>query len=521
MDDQEPEEEKIEKRAGRSVSTRLVSLVYEKAELFHSPEGDLYATIILAKRVETFALTDRPFRDWLAYAYFLSRGRSASGGAIADAIGVLCGLARVSKRIISAYTRIAPLTDLVYLDMARDDRKVLRIDAAGWEVTSPPEDVRFVRRSGLLPLPDPMRGGSLEDLLPRVINVAPGSTDVKLLIGWLVGALRGLKPFPVLVLTGGPGSGKSCACRFSRRCIDPSQADMSLTPKEARDLLITTRNSYVLGFDNLSKVPEWFSDVLCSISTGAGFRTRQLTTDASETIFSAARPVLMNSIGDIVRRGDLMDRALTVTLGDIAPERVRTELEIDTEFVAIQPEILAGLADAVSQVLRKPVKLKKLPRMADFATVVESAAPALGWEPGEFLELYSERRSEAAESVLDGDLVAFALKRMHDDDRGRPWHGTSDQLLDRLVPYVKRHRRVEDMPKSPRGLVGWLRRLCPALRGVGIDVKLPKRIRVKGRLAMMMSVSYPKAQADLDLTSDHSPEGDRSGLGDEDGEDRE
>ena len=516
-EEQEQEQEPEKKRASRSVATQLVNLVRGVGEMFHSPEGDLYATIILDKRVETFSLTDRPFRDWLAHSYYLTQGRSANGGAIADAVGVLCGLARVSKKTISAYTRIASLTNVVYLDMARDDRKVLRIDTTGWKMTDPPEDVRFVRRSGLLPLPDPVRGDSLESLLPRVINVAPGSSDLMLLIGWLVGALRGLKPFPVLVLIGEPGSGKSCACRFSRRCIDPSQANMSLTPKEPRDLLITTRNSYILGFDNLSKVPDWFSDVLCSISTGAGFRTRTLTTDASETIFSAARPVLMNSVADIVRRGDLMDRALTVTLEKIDPSHVRTELEIDTEFVEIQPAILAGLADAVSQALREPVKLKRLPRMADFATVVESAAPALRWKPGEFLEVYAERRSEAAESVLDGDLVAGALKLMHDDDQGRPWLGTSDQLLNRLVGYTKKHRRAEDMPRSPRGLVGWLRRLCPALRGIGIDVKLPKRVRIRGKLAMMMSSSYPKAQGNLDLADDLDPSpSPKTDLGDDD-----
>ena len=493
------EEQEQKKKSDRSVATQLVNLVLGVGEMFHSPEGDLYVTITLAKRVETFSLNDRPFRDWLAQAYFRSQRRSASGGAIADAIGVLCGLARSEKETISAYTRIATVTNVVYLDMARDDRKVLRIDAAGWEMTSSPKDVRFVRRSGLLPLPDPVKGDSLESLLPRVINVTPGSSDLKLLIGWLVGAARGLKPFPILVLIGEPGSGKSYACTLSRRCIDPSQANMSLTPKEPRDLLITTRNSYVLGFDNLSKVPDWFSDVLCSISTGAGFRTRTLTTDASETIFAAARPVVINSVADIIRRGDLMDRALTVTLEQIDQEHRRTELEIDAEFITIQPAILAGLADAVSQALRKPVKLQRLPRMADFATVVESAAPALGWRPGEFLEVYSEHRSEAAESVLDGDLVASALKKMHENDQGRPWKGTSEQLLDQLIPYMKGHRRFEDAPRSPKGLLGWLRRLCPPLRAIGIDVKLPKRIRVGGKLMMIMEISYPKAQGDLDL----------------------
>ena len=178
--------------------------------------------------------------------------------------------------------------------------------------------------------------------------------------------------------------------------------------------MISARSSYVIGFDNLSFIPDWLSDILCSLATGAGFRTRVLHTDATEMIFSAARPILLNGITDMVRRGDLMDRTLMITLDPITDAQRRTEADVDARFVQVQPGILAALADAVSQALKAPVVLTRMPRMADFATTVESAAPALGWEPGAFLRVYAERRVAAIDILLDNDLVALGLEALRE-----------------------------------------------------------------------------------------------------------
>ena len=58
------------------------------------------------------------------------------------------------------------------------------------------------------------------------------------------------------------------------------------------------------------------------------------------------------------------------------------------------------------QALRAPVTLTSMPRMADFATTVESAAPRSDGKPGEFLKVYAERRVAAIDILLDNDLVA-------------------------------------------------------------------------------------------------------------------
>jgi hypothetical protein len=467
------------KPRGRSHVTKLINLVLScGAELFRSPEGDLYVTLPNGNHQETVSLTDRTMKEWLARAYFMTTKSGVSGGALADAIIALSGSARAQGIERPVYARVAAVGERVYLDLVRSDHQVLMVAPDGWKVTTAPADVCFIRRRGMLPLPIPERSDTpIAELLAKVINLKADSPDMMLLIGWLVGALRGRKPYPVLCVGGEYGSSKSYACRLARRLIDPNDADLSSAPKEARDLMISALNSHVIGFDNLSFIPDWLSDDLCRLATGAGFRTRALHTDRDEVIFKAARPIVLNGITDMIRRGDMLDRSMSLTLDPIADEQRRTEADVDAMFLQVQPAVLAALADALVQALRAPVKLASMPRMADFATTVESAAPAFGWKPGNFLAAYAERREAAIDILLDGDLVASGLEamrelRQQDKKDDALWEGTSEELRDAIVLLTPEPKQ-EKLPKSGKGMIGALRRLAPGLRSKHVDVQLP------------------------------------------------
>ena len=102
----------------------------------------------------------------------------------------------------------------------------------------PNPEVRFRRNRGLLALPLPERTDrSLDDLLLQVVNINPANTrDLHLLTAWLIGAFRGLAPYPILSINGEHGTAKSTACRTIRRLIHPNTADLRLTPKETARL---------------------------------------------------------------------------------------------------------------------------------------------------------------------------------------------------------------------------------------------------------------------------------------------
>src|SRR5262249_35868902 len=153
------------------------------------------------------------------------------------------------------------------------------------------------------------------------------------------------------------------------------------------------------------------SDALCTLATGGGFATRELYTDADEKLFDAVRPVVLNGIEDLATRGDLLDRAINLTLPQIPDERRGDEDDLWRQFEESRPRLLGALLDAVSTALRnRPhVKLAHKPRMADFACWVVAAEPALGWPEGAFLRAYNDNRAAANALALEASVVAPAI----------------------------------------------------------------------------------------------------------------
>jgi hypothetical protein len=128
----------------------------------------------------------------------------------------------------------------------------------------------------MLPLPYPREGGSITSLR-GFVNVA-NDDDWALLLAWLVAAFRPHGPYPVLVLHGEQGSAKSTVARVLRALVDPGTASLRSEPRDARDLIISATNGWCVALDNLSHLPVWLSDAICSLATGGGFGTRELFT---------------------------------------------------------------------------------------------------------------------------------------------------------------------------------------------------------------------------------------------------
>ena len=158
--------------------------------------------------------------------------------------------------------------------------------------------------------------------------------------------------YPVLEVDGEHGCAKSTGCRVIRSLIDPNRADLRTGPREERDLIISAKNSWMLGFDNLSSIPAWLSDALCRLSTGGGYAARELYSDTDEVIIDVQRPVICNGINELAQRSDLLDRTLRITMPVIREDQRRTEREFWSAFEQATPAILGGIFVAVSAALR-------------------------------------------------------------------------------------------------------------------------------------------------------------------------
>jgi hypothetical protein len=323
-------------------------------------------------------------------------------------------------------------------------------------------------------LPECVHNGSLE-LLWRYLNVQ-NDADKKLIIGWLLAALRPTGPYTILVLQGEQGSAKSTAARVLRDLIDPALTPLRTLSRNEHDLMIAALNSWVLAFDNLSGLSPLFSDAFCRIATGVGFTTRQLYTDSDELNINVQRPIILNGIDDIATRQDLIGRAIIITLPTIPEDKYKSEDKFWADFERDRPRILASLFDAVVGALKNlpTTDLEHGPRMADFAKWVTAAEPALHWEAGSFMKAYKGNRQAAIETGLEGSPVAQVIRDLL--TRQARIEGTASDLLDGFEKdnrYQSMARRTS-WPKSGDSLGDTLKRLATPLRAIGISVEFKR-----------------------------------------------
>jgi hypothetical protein len=458
-------------------STDVLLSIATAAQLFHASDGTAFADLIIDGHRETWPLRSKRFQAWLRQQYYERTWDAPSPAALSAALNLLEAQAQFDGPQRKVSVRLAEQDGLIYLDLADEFWRCVEISATGWRIAQDPA-VRFRRSAGMQPLPLPVRGGSIEALAPFA-NLTSDNNFV-LVVAWLLGALRGGGPYPVLAIAGEQGSAKTVLSKFLRALIDPSVAPVRALPRDERELFIAASHSHVLAFDNLSGLPPWLSDTLCRLTSGGAFSTRRLFTDQDEILLAAARPIILNGIEDIVTRPDLADRAIVLMLAPIAERQRRPEHALWREFELARPHILGALLDAAAHGLKMvpKLRLKRLPRMADFtlwATACESA-----FRPAGTLEAaYSNNRSVAIENIVDADPVAALVREMM-ADRAQ-WTGSASDLVQ-----VGANR--SGWPKGPRALAGRLRRAQAFLRTLGIEIAFAREGRFGTRIIRITAI---------------------------------
>lgn len=463
-----------EEKPRKSQADLLVELVNEnKVELFHTPGGagtDAFATIDFGSHRETWPVASNGFRFWLGKIYFERHHKAPNNEAIKSALNTLHGQALYLGFEFEVALRIAGRGEEVFVDLCDDRWRVVRITKSGWAVIAGRDcPVRFVRKKGMLAMPEPKSGGSINQFR-SLLNV-PSDDDWLLVVAFILVCFHPRGPYLILCVNGEHGSAKSTLCRLIRNLVDPNLVPLRRPPREERDVMISARNSWFIAYTNLSYIPEWLSDALCSIVYREGGGTRQLYSNDEETLFNAARPSIVNGIEGLMIRSDFADRCIHVVLPQIMDRKRLTDEEIDEEFERIRPGVLGAVFDAISCALRnaKATKIDRLPRMATAAKWVVASESALPWREGSFLKSFRQNRAEINQDLLAASPVGSAIL---DFMEGRlKWEGTASMLLTSLASLTDYNTRKQvDWPKAPNSLSGKLNRLAPNLRGAGIEI---------------------------------------------------
>jgi len=465
--------EAIDNALERERPVKALLRLTETALFLRSTGGRFYARVQVRGRPEIYALGSPAFRAWLIDQYFRTCNDVASDWSIRRALAKLEATARFEGGTLSIFNRVGHEGDdygvgsASYLDLADPIGRAIRISSEGWSIVEDPP-VHFRRRHGHLPLPMPIRGGSIELLRPYV-NVS--DDDFRLLVAWLAAALRPVDGYPILVLSAEHGAAKTSTANVLRMLIDPRVGKLPGQPRNTRALMNAAADRWLLAYDNITAIPDWLSDGLCMLATGGTFEGHASAGSDEESMIHAQRPLILTGIEEFVARPDLGDRCLFQNLPPITKSTRRTNIEFWASFQKDYPRILGALLDAVAGGLRElpSVRLTELPRMADFALFAEAVGRALGWPADSVLSDYNDNRRDAALTYLEDSPLTDILLELapHKLD----WIRTASDLLAELTAWAgKRVTALPGWPKTPRSLSVALRRIAPQMRMLGVSI---------------------------------------------------
>jgi hypothetical protein len=454
--------------ASRTDQSRSLLYHAREATPFRSIDGQPCATIPTSTESRILVpLRSAEFRDWLFSNFYKEFETAPSASAYRDALRTLEAQARFTnfpeQRVNHRLSFVGDpfLPNKIVLDLANSRGEVLEISSRGWSLQTTQQHA-FRSSTSTLALPRPTPG---EEALPSasltqlrtLLNLRNDKTWSRILV-WLTAALRPSGPYPILVLCGPTGSGKSLLARILCSLIDPSAAPLHRLPASDRELLQRAFHNWILAFDLVHRIPHKIAETLCAISSGDAVELTQ--PDLREPIaFQVARPIILIAPHDETQTAwtpprTLANRTLTIWLERIA--RPRPESAIWSDFAALHPAALGTIANAAVTALHRirDIDLGNVPRFPDAAAWTAAAAPALGLDESAVINAFADPASvwtgsDPLREAIHALLVPTGV-----------WTGEAADLLNQLRATVP----LATLPSTPKALSQAL----PSIAGIRV-----------------------------------------------------
>jgi len=401
------------------------------------------------------------FRASLSARFEQQFGRAPSNSGLAEAIETLEGNVQ-NLPPTRLPLRVASHEGELVLDLGTPDGKAVIIGPGAWKVVDQ-SPVLFTRTDLTAPLPEPVRGGKLNDTLLPMLNLSGPDRDlvVACILSWLWPDIA----HPVVYLRGEEGTAKSTAARLLRRLVDPSTVEMRRQPGRDEDFEVTLSGQWGIVLDNLSSISEWLSDAICTAVTGVGDIKRKKYADQELSVLQFRRCFILTSIPPLMERGDLVDRTCAFDLLPVGSRRTDTEIAVDWQRV--WPLALGALLDLACKVLSlmpdvAASGIHRGYRLADFALIAASMDQAAGTRA---MRCYADKVADSVRSAVEADPFALHLSRL----AAEGWEGTAHALFE-TYSFKLRGPGADLWPKNAISMSKRIQRMTGTLRKSGIGV---------------------------------------------------
>jgi hypothetical protein len=478
--------EKKQKRKD-SAAFQLRALCEREAfGLFHDQTKRAYARAKRGKHYEIFPIESESFNLLLRERFHNEHKEGITDSTLDTEIRTLKSRAMFNGKKHPVYLRMGGNGKTkIEIDTGDDEWTSFHLDIAKETWYRAPHESYFRRPLSMLPLPEPERGGSLNELRDFIPNIK--SENCRALFNAFL-VMATYPPFtaayPCLVLKGEQEAGKSWLTRIVKSLIDPAEDELGTPMEDPRDLIAATQDLHLLTIDNIDHISHDFSNALCRLSTGIAHRMRVLYKNIDNMIVKNQLPVVLNGIGEILSRADLKSRSIFIDLDPLTEEQRRTEQEFFGAWEAKRGRYLGALLDASHLSLRRRAEaageITRRFRLADFQEIAVAAEPLLCLPEGTTVEAaLREQRGDVHSQTLDVPMVAALLKLLGPE--GTWDDGTSSNLYSALVRVADPDGKglPKPFPSNGQQLSKDLTRIAPALReSHGIEIE---RYKGQGR----------------------------------------
>ncbi len=466
-------QEKKERQSG-SEKLSLISLITDdNCRPFHDQHNEPHAHARVDDHWETLRVDSKAMKRWLRMLSWRMKIVSKQED-LKDALLRLESSAVHEGSRFPLETRITHIKEAhVFLyDLSDPLWRAVRITSEGYSIVTEP-GIHFRRFSHQERQVDPVDGGDLRELL-TLTNLADADQELLFLVH-LVSCLIPFIPHPVPNFHGPQGSAKTTLAKMERALIDPSSMGALSFPDKSRELVQLLSHHYMAFFDNVSKITQEQSDIICRAVTGEGNSKRRLHSDDEDMIYNYRRCVGFTGINPTARKPDLLDRSILIRLNRIPEEKRREERLVLEDFEAMRPRLVGAMFATLSKAMAiyPEIQLQRLPRMADFCRWGCAIARALGYDDRDFLRVYFANIKQQHEEAIQADQLSTAIQAFM-EQYPNGWTGKASELLEELGAVAIKEKldiKGQDWPKRANILSRRLNEIKTNLLEVGIAIE--------------------------------------------------